>query len=216
MSVFTGHMNCIGKNSKFSCTAYTEHFICSSIRCNSYGLWTPTKCNSMLKYRHNLENQIIWQVDITRTLTKSERASPRVCYYNSYFFGDVTLNFVPLTSKWLCKGTFLSPSCSYVWNMKGVRWKLLKLLCQNQSAHKVPLWPWPFDPKMYRYLTLTILHLCMKYQSCTLKTTQVIVLEPKSWQSSVVILTFDLLTPKCIKTSTLLKASWTLTGGTLV
>ena len=38
----------------------------------------------------------------------------------------------------------------------------------------------------------------MKYESCTLKTTQVIVSEPKCWQSSVVTLPFDLLTPKCI------------------
>ena len=38
----------------------------------------------------------------------------------------------------------------------------------------------------------------MKYESCTLKTTQVIVPEQKYWQSSVVTLTFDLLTPKCI------------------
>ena len=42
---------------------------------------------------------------------------------------------------------------------------------------KVQLWPWPFDPKMYIYLPLTILHLCMKYESCMLKTTQVIVSE---------------------------------------
>ena len=48
MSVFTSHMNCIGKNSKFSCTAYAVHLICSSFRCNSYGPWTPTKCDSML------------------------------------------------------------------------------------------------------------------------------------------------------------------------
>ena len=80
-----------------------------------------------------------------------------------------------------CIGIFLLPSCIYVWNMKAVRWKLLKLLCQTQSIDKVQLWPWPFDPKMYRYLPLTILHLCMKYESCTLKTTQVIVSDPKCW-----------------------------------
>ena len=34
LSVFTGHMNCIGKKSKFSCTAKK---ICFSFRCNSYG-----------------------------------------------------------------------------------------------------------------------------------------------------------------------------------
>ena len=89
-----------------------------------------------------------------------------------------------------CIGIFLSSSCIYVWNMKAVRWKLFKLLCQNQSVDKVQLWPWPLDPKMYRYLPLTILHLCMKYESCRLKTTQVIVSEPKSWQSFVMTLTF--------------------------
>ena len=31
------------------------------------------------------------------------------------------------------KGTFLSPSCIYVWNMKVVRLKSLKLSCQNHS-----------------------------------------------------------------------------------
>ena len=55
---------------------------------------------------------------------------------------------------------------------------------------------WPFEPKMYRYLSLTILHLCMKYESFTLKTIQVIVSEPKCWQSSVLTLTFEFLTPK--------------------
>ena len=83
-----------------------------------------------------------------------------------------------------------SPSCIYVWNMKAVRWQLLKLLFQNQSVDKIPFWPWPFDPKIYRYLPLTILHLCMKYESCTLKITQVIVSEPKCWLSSVATLTF--------------------------
>ena len=132
-----------------------------------------------------------------------------------------------------CIGIFLSPSCIYVWTMKAVCWRQLKLSCQNQSVDQVHLWPWPltpkcigiflspsciyvsthhptsmyeiwrmyvenyssyrvrtkvltkfhcdidlwpFDPKMYRYLPLTILHLCMKYERCTLKTTQIIVL----------------------------------------
>ena len=136
---------------------------------------------------------------------------------------------------WKCIDIFLSPSCIYVWNMKvvrlellklsyqnqsvdkvplwpwpldpvmyrclpltilhlcmkSVRWKLLNLSCQNQSVNKVPLWPWPYDPIMYtRYLPFTILHLCMKYVMCTLKITQVIVSEPKVWQSTIVTLTF--------------------------
>ena len=57
---------------------------------------------------------------------------------------------------------------------------------------------WSFDPKMYRYVSLANLHLCMKYESCTLTTSQVIVPEPKCWQSSVATLTFDRLSPKCI------------------
>ena len=47
---------------------------------------------------------------------------------------------------------------------------------------KVRLWPWPLNPKMYRYLSLNILHLCKNYESCTLKTTQVIVSKPTCWQ----------------------------------
>ena len=84
---------------------------------------------------------------------------------------------------------------------------------------KVTLWPWPLDPKMYRYLPLTILHLCIKYESCTLKTNQVIVSEPKCWQSSVVTLTFELLTlkfigiflsPSCIYVWNMKAVSWKL------
>ena len=44
----------------------------------------------------------------------------------------VTLTFDLLTPK--CIGIFLLPSCMYVWNMKAVHWKLLKLSCQNQSV----------------------------------------------------------------------------------
>ena len=46
-----------------------------------------------------------------------------------------------------CIGIFLSPYCIYVWNMKAVRWKLIKLSCQNQSVDKVLMWPWPLTPK---------------------------------------------------------------------
>ena len=56
---------------------------------------------------------------------------------------------------------YLSLSILLLWmkNIKAVYWKLLKLLCQNQSIDKVQLWPWPLDLKMYRYLPLTIQHL---------------------------------------------------------
>ena len=89
-------------------------------------------------------------------------------------------------------------------NMKALPWKLLNLSCQKQSADKVNLWPWlwPFDPKLFRYLPLTILHLCTKYESFSLKTSQVILSEPKCWQNSVV--TFDILTPKCLGTMSIL------------
>ena len=100
-----------------------------------------------------------------------------------------------------CISIFLSPSCIYVWNMKAVRWKLLKLSWQNQNLTKFccVLDLRPLDPKMYRYFPLTILHLYMKYESCTLKTIQVIVSELKCWQSSIMIvtLTSDFWTPKC-------------------
>ena len=51
---------------------------------------------------------------------------------------------------------------------------------------------------MYMYLSLTTLHICMKYENCTLKITQGIVSVPKCWQSSVLISTFHLLTPICM------------------
>ena len=98
------------------------------------------------------------------------------------------LTFDLLTPK--CVSALLPQSCIYVWNMKSVLWNLFKMLCQNQSVDKVQWWPWPFDPKMYKYLCLNIWYLNMKYESCTLKTTLVILSETKSWQSSVVILTF--------------------------
>ena len=134
---------------------------------------------------------LIWNMKAVRWKLLSYCVSPKVL---TKFCCD--LDLWPFDPK--CIGIFLSPPCIYIWNMKVVRWKLLKLLCQNQSVDKVPLWPWPLDPKMYRYLPLAILHLCMKYGRWTLTTTQVIMSEPKCWQSSVVTLNFDLLTPKCI------------------
>ena len=55
LSVFTGHMNYIGKKSILHaprkwCMTYAVHSICFSFRCNSYGLWTPTKCDSILMF----------------------------------------------------------------------------------------------------------------------------------------------------------------------
>ena len=96
------------------------------------------------------------------------------------FFG---YEFWPLDLK-MYRYLFLIILRQIVWNIKAVYLKLLKLLCQNQSVENVQLWPWPLEPKMYRYLPLNILHLCMKYESCSLKTTQVIVSEPKCWRTA--------------------------------
>ena len=59
LSVFTGHMNCIRKKSKFSCTAYALHSICFSFQCNSYGPWTLTKCDSIVLYLHLLTTKFV-------------------------------------------------------------------------------------------------------------------------------------------------------------
>ena len=79
--------------------------------------------------------------------------------------------------------------------------EIWKLYVENYSSYRVrtksltkfrcDLDLWPLDPKMYWYLSLNILRLCMKHERCTLKTTQVIVSGPKCWQSSVMTLTFD-------------------------
>ena len=85
------------------------------------------------------------------------------------------LDLWPLTPKGIPVGISLSPSCIYVWNMKAVRWKLVKLSCQNQCWQR-SIVTLTFDPKMYRYFSLPNLHLCMKCESCTFKTSEVIVL----------------------------------------
>ena len=57
-----------------------------------------------------------------------------------------------------CIGIFLSPSCIYVRNMNAVRWKLVKLSCQNQRDDNVQLWPWPLTPK---YIGIFLLSPCI-------------------------------------------------------
>ena len=85
-------------------------------------------------------------------------------------------------------------------------WKLyvenyIKLLCQNQVLTKFSCYL-TFDLKMYGYIPLTILHLCIKYESYRMKLTQDTVSEPKCWQSSAVTLTLKcisiFLSPSCI------------------
>ena len=90
----------------------------------------------------------------------------------------------------------ISPSCIFVWNVKSVcqtYWRY-RVRTKPETKLKSSLDLWPFNPKMYKHL----LDQCMKYESCALKITQVIVSEAKCWQSSVATLTFDLLTPKSI------------------
>ena len=88
-------------------------------------------------------------------------------------------------------------------------WKLYvenysKLSCQNQNRWQSSVVTLTFDlliPKAQMILvsfSCNILRLCMKHERCTLKTTQVIVSGPKCWQSSIVTLTFEPLTPKCM------------------
>ena len=81
----------------------------------------------------------------------------------------VTLTSDFLTPKYI--GIFLAPSCIFVWNMKLLCCKQLKLSRQNQSVDKAQLWPWPltsWPPKMYRCLPLITLNLVC--ESSTLKT----------------------------------------------
>ena len=108
----------------------------------------------------------------------------------------MTFNFDSLTSK--CQGTFFHhPDCMYeIWKLYIENYSSYRVRTKVLTKYSCDLGP--LDPKMYRILPLAILYLCMKYERCTLKTTQVIVSEPKCWQSSVVTLTFGVWTPKCI------------------
>ena len=42
------YINCIGKKGKLNAPLTRCMKICFSVRCNSYGPWTPTKCDSIL------------------------------------------------------------------------------------------------------------------------------------------------------------------------
>ena len=131
---------------------------------------TVTKKYIIVQYNHKtlLLSFMKRKQTITRTLTKSERAPPRVCHYNSYFFGDdlklwppdlKVQRYISLSILHLC---LKYESCTL---------KTTQVIVSAKSVDKVLLWPWPLDLKMYKYISLTILHLCMKYESCTLKTT---------------------------------------------
>ena len=50
-------MNCIGKKSKLNAPRSRCMKICFSFRCNSYGPWTPTKCDSILIFT-SLNNKV--------------------------------------------------------------------------------------------------------------------------------------------------------------
>ena len=66
-------------------------------------------------------------------------------------------------------------------------YEIWKLYVENKSSYRVrtkvfsSVMTLTFDLLTPRYLTLAILHL-WKYESCTLKTTQVIVSEPRCWR----------------------------------
>ena len=157
-----------------SCTLRTTQDIVSEPSVDKVQWWPwPLPFDLKMYSSHNPASMYeIWNLYIGKYSSYGVRTTVL-----TKFSGDLDL----LTSK--CNGVFLSPSCIYVWNMKSLRWELLKLLSQNQSVDKVQWWPWPLDLKMYTYLPLTILHLCMKYESCTLKTTKVITSEPKCWKT---------------------------------
>ena len=147
------------------CALNTTQVIVSEPKCWQSSLVTLTFDPKMYRYFPFAILHLCMKYESCTLKTTQVIVSEPKCWQSSL----VTLTFDLLTPN--CIGIFLLPSCIDVWNMKAVHWKLLKLSCQNQSVDKVPLWPWPltFWPKMYRHLPLTILHLCMKYESCTLK-----------------------------------------------
>ena len=85
LSVFTGHMNCIGKKSKLNAPRKRCMKICFSFRCNSYGQWTPTKCDSILIFtsfynkvcRGNayFNTKMSYLSDFKRTKSKTHRTA---------------------------------------------------------------------------------------------------------------------------------------------
>ena len=85
LSVFTGHMNYIGKKSKLNAPRKRCMNICFSFRCNSYGPWTPTKCCSILiftsvynKVCHSIaffNTKMSYLSDFKRTKSKTLRTA---------------------------------------------------------------------------------------------------------------------------------------------
>ena len=100
----------------------------------------------------------------------------------------MTFNFKPNTSK--CIGIALSPISIYVKNMKAVCQNLLKLSCQKESVDKVQFVTLTFDPEEMGIFVSPSCIFVLNMKT-VLKNTQVIVSEPRRWQSSVVILTFE-------------------------
>ena len=70
-----------------------------------------------------------------------------------------------------------------IWNLYVENYSTYRVRTKVLTKFSCDLDLWPFDPKMYWYLAITILHLCMKYEICSLKTSQGIVSEPKCWQT---------------------------------
>ena len=78
-------MNCIGKKSKLNAPRKGCMKICFSFRCNSYGLWTPTKCDSILIFTSlttkfvaillTLTTKMSYLSDFKRTKSKTLRTA---------------------------------------------------------------------------------------------------------------------------------------------
>ena len=98
---------------------------------------------------------------------------------------------------WIPKyiGIFLLPSRIYVRNMKAVRWKLLKLSCQNQSVDKVTLWPWPLDPKC---IDIFLSPSCIYVWNMKTVRWKLLKLSCQNQSVDKFCNDLDLLTPKCI------------------
>ena len=103
-----------------------------------------------------------------------------------------------------CIGIFLSPSCIYVWNMKAVCWRQLKLSCQNQSVDQVHLWPWPLTPKCIGiFLSPSCIYVSSHHPTSMYEIWRMYVENYSSYRVRTKVLTkfhcdIDLWIPKCI------------------
>ena len=120
-----------------TCTLKTIPVIASEPKCWQNSVVTLTFDPKMYGYLPLTILHLGMKYENYTLKTTQVIVSVQKCWQSSV----VTLTFDLLIPK--CISINLSPSCIYVWNMKPVHWKLVKLSCQNQSVDKVPLWPWP-------------------------------------------------------------------------